>query len=382
MRKSILPLVVLLAFIVACGPIASPTPRPASTTPATLVTLPTITPSPAPAIPTATPTLARPTASPTITQTPTRTRAAVTATTPASARPTTPPTKPPAPRGSLAYHVNRGSIDQMWITNLETGVTTPFQTIGPVMDLVQSTNARFGEFSPDGSKLAYVFAGQLFQPNVLYVLDLRTGNKTPVFSSDGSGGGISSPTWSPNGKHIAFIRLHANQRTWGVYYLNSDGTVCDPASPPICKLRETDQGEQYRGGISWSSSGVFALAANTTGKSDVHKLFFDGTGFQNLTNHVADDTTPVWSPDGKQIAFSSTRDGRAQIYVMNADGAGLRRVSASPYQDFSPAWSPDGNWLAFASTRENLTDIYMMDLHGGNVRRVTTDGADHPFWAK
>ncbi|MBI3740846.1 MAG: PD40 domain-containing protein [Chloroflexi bacterium] len=378
MRKKFFILIALGALLSACGPLATPTPRPAPTSAATLIALATATPSPIPATATTTltPTSARPTATPTITQTPTRTRAAASPT----IRATSTATKPPAPRGSIAYHVNRGGVDEMLIANLESGTTTPFLSLGPTMDFVQKTNAKFGEFSPDGSKLAYVFAGQQNQPNVLYVLDLRDSNKPPlpIFSSDGNNGaGISSPTWSPDGNQVAFIRLQANQRTWGIYYINADGT-----SKEAKILRETDQGEQYRGGVSWSRAGVFTFALNTTGASDVYKVFLDGSGFKNLTTSPADDSTPVWSPDGKQIAFTSTRDGRAQIYVMNADGSGLRRVSESSFADSSPAWSPDGNWIAFTSIRENSTDVYIMDLQGSNVRRITTGGADHPIWSR
>ncbi|MDE3088785.1 MAG: PD40 domain-containing protein, partial [Chloroflexota bacterium] len=86
-------------------------------------------------------------------------------------------------------------------------------------------------------------------------------------------------------------------------------------------------------------------------------------------------------PDGKQIAFTSTRDGRPQIYVMNADGSAVRRVSQGAFADFSPTWSPEGKWLAFASTRDGSTNVFMMDLNGNNVTQLTKGGGDHPIWS-
>ncbi len=111
-------------------------------------------------------------------------------------------------------------------------------------------------------------------------------------------------------------------------------------------------------------------------------MFIDGLGRLNITNNSADNSTPAWSPDGKQIAFTSTRDGRSQINVMNPDGSGVRRVSQGDAKDFSPTWSPDGNWIAFGSFREGSTDIYMMDLNGGNVTRLTQTGGDHLIWSR
>lgn len=55
-----------------------------------------------------------------------------------------------------------------------------------------------------------------------------------------------------------------------------------------------------------------------------------------LTNNKADDLTPVWSPDGKRIAFTSTRDGDLEIYVMNADGSNQKRLTNQPGVDGHP----------------------------------------------
>jgi Tol biopolymer transport system component len=52
------------------------------------------------------------------------------------------------------------------------------------------------------------------------------------------------------------------------------------------------------------------------------------------------DRLPVWSPDGRMVAFVSRRDGNEEIYVMNADGSGQRRLTRTPWNDKSPAWSP------------------------------------------
>jgi TolB protein len=72
------------------------------------------------------------------------------------------------------------------------------------------------------------------------------------------------------------------------------------------------------------------------------------------------DYWPVWSPDGKHIAFTSNRDGNYDIYVMNADASDLRNVTRDPGQDNYAAWSPDGERLAFISNRSGAYEVYVM----------------------
>ncbi len=365
----ILVLIALALFVLGCQATPTPTPRPTAAPPPTVVPLPTITPTRLPATNTPAPPSTATSARPTLT--PTRTPVLDTPT----PEPTPTPSRPSGPTGSVLFYT-RGAdgTGQLFYVNPDNTQVTPFRTVGTTaMDLALDgfgTNAHFGEFStvPIGAKFVYVH-GNNNLPDVLRVVDVKTGATRDLYADRG----ISSPTWSPDGKRIAFIRISQDRATWAISIINEDGSS-------RVDIRASSS-EQYRGGLSWSKLNVLTFAMNVAGGApDIYTLFTDGGGLRNLTNNQAEDTTPIWSPDGSKIVFVSQRDGLPQIYVMNSDGTGVKRLSDGTSRDFSPTWSPEGNWIGFASTRNFSTDIYMMDFNGGNLKRLAN--GDHTVWSR
>jgi transposase len=124
---------------------------------------------------------------------------------------------------------------------------------------------------------------------------------------------------------------------------------------------------------------------------DVWVMNADGSGKTNLTRHEAEDLQPRWSPDGRQIVFTSERDGNADIFLMNADGSNVRNLTNHPAGDTEPAFSPDGTKIAFRSGRvAGTVKIFVMNLDGSGVTNVSGDcceppegGGSHfgPFWS-
>ena len=108
----------------------------------------------------------------------------------------------------------------------------------------------------------------------------------------------------------------------------------------------------------------------------------DGSGQMNLSNSPSsDEWGPAWSPDGKQIAFNSTREGGLpQLFVMNADGTGATRLTEQEAE--YPAWSPDGSTIAFMSSLPDY-DIYVVNVDGSGLRRLTTTPGEDgwPAWS-
>ncbi|MDE6116528.1 MAG: DPP IV N-terminal domain-containing protein, partial [Duncaniella sp.] len=87
--------------------------------------------------------------------------------------------------------------------------------------------------------------------------------------------------------------------------------------------------------------------------------------------------TPLWlrdvkiSPDGSRIAFTYKGD----IYTVPAAGGNALRLTSQPSYESEPVWSPDGKLIAFASDREGGNDIFIMDSTGGEATRLTYNSA-------
>ena len=117
---------------------------------------------------------------------------------------------------------------------------------------------------------------------------------------------------------------------------------------------------------------------------DIYTVRPDGSGLRQLIDAPGYDVSPEWSPDGSKIAFVSNRDGDFDIYVMDLATGEVSRLTdddpaipAKLRKDHSPAFSPNGKKIAFSSTRDksdadgNTEDVYVMNTDGSEVTRLT-----------
>jgi TolB protein len=103
---------------------------------------------------------------------------------------------------------------------------------------------------------------------------------------------------------------------------------------------------------------------------------------KRLTNHTAIDTSPDYSPDGRQIVFNSDRGGTQQLYVMDADGRNVKRISYGAGRYATPVWSPRGDLIAFTKISGGTFYIGVMGVDGKGERLLAQGFlVEGPTWA-
>ncbi len=127
------------------------------------------------------------------------------------------------------------------------------------------------------------------------------------------------------------------------------------------------------------ASGRIVFVSDRDGNNEIYTMSADGSNQRRLTNTVADDQNPRWSPDGTKIAFQSNRSGSTQIFTMNADGSNPRQITNIADVAEFPSWSPDGTKIAF-DAGANVSpifpftnrSIYIANADGSDATQVTT----------
>jgi TolB protein len=137
----------------------------------------------------------------------------------------------------------------------------------------------------------------------------------------------------------------------------------------------------FRGSNSapaWSPDGkTLAVTLSREGGSQLFTIDITGNGEpRRLTQSNSIDTEPVYSPDGKLIYFVSDRGGSPQIYRMPAAGGNPERVTFTGNYNISPALSQDGRWIAYISRVNGEFKLHVMELATGTTTAITETSAD------
>ena len=256
-------------------------------------------------------------------------------------------------------------------TALRTGTVSITATIDG-----RSASATIRVFANHGFDLAFGSA-EVAAPDELFTLDLNDPQAlaTPLFPM---GRPASHVAPSPDGSRIAFV-----------VYAESGGS----AWPATVFVADRDGGNPLRltwndarnSSPAWSPDGrQIAFSSQVLGEpADVWVMDIDGSNAVNLTADQpgASKRSPAWSPHlgdgGYRIAYSCEAGGSSQLWTMRVDGTDKRLITGdASFFDSDPAWSPDGLTIAFQrSGAATFGDLYLVSATGGPARALMTGNA-------
>ncbi len=226
--------------------------------------------------------------------------------------------------------------------------------------------------SPDGRHLAYV-SYRTGNP-VVYEQDLVTGVEQVISDI----GRINvTPVYSPDGRRILFGRTEDDHTE-----------LFEVQRNPLCCTRRvtyTGQGETLGGAYS-PDGRQLAITSTPLGNPQIYVLDVQRGGDPAIVSRYVFGergyaTSPDWSPRGDRIAYHTWVDQWFQIVTVNPDGSD-RRVMTSQGTNEDPSWAPDGRHLVFAGTLRGYYALWVLDTVSGRLRSVAVNNVDQlPHWS-
>jgi len=135
---------------------------------------------------------------------------------------------------------------------------------------------------------------------------------------------------------------------------------------------------------TWSPDGrQLAFTSFYSGNPDLVLYEVAAKRYKNISFQNVLHSAPSWSRDGQRIALTMTLAGNSDIYIMNTTGRNIRRITHSAALESSPSWSAGDREIVFTSGRSGSPQIYIMSTDGSNVRRLTFQGRYNgsPEWS-
>jgi Tol biopolymer transport system component/DNA-binding winged helix-turn-helix (wHTH) protein len=252
-----------------------------------------------------------------------------------------------------------------------------FPTAGEIVPLVSMPGRQFSPaLSPDGTRVAFAYGGA---PHPGIYVALIDGDKPLQLTGNHRD---NYPTWSPDGRQIAFARFQSDDQKslYVIPALGGSERRVYTASFPKWSAPSTNGEPRYCNKMDWSPDGnslIFTESVDNGTKARLTLLSLTDLTARPLTfprNHQSD-CSPVFSPDGATVAFArSFLSGfLSDVFVMQVAGGQPLRLTTGN-SGGPPAWTQDGSEIVFASPTTGFWSLWRMSASGGMPQRVGGPG--------
>ncbi len=224
-------------------------------------------------------------------------------------------------------------------------------------------------WAPDGRAIAYTSWRSGFMD--IYISNIFQGTLiTPAKGTPNSQNFL--PAFSPDGTRLAFSSNRDGNSE--IYVMNRDGS----------NLVRITNHPSIDSTPTWSpTGGQIAFTSERGGSPGIYVVGVDGLGLRRISSDSYADRA-TWSPAPlNELAYAARTGPGYDIKVLNIASGQTRQITFGEGSNESPAWAPNGRHMAFTSTRAGRTQVFTVDLDGKNVRQVTRDGNNfYPNWSQ
>ena len=184
--------------------------------------------------------------------------------------------------------------------------------------------------------------------------------KTVITSSEP----IMSPSWSPDGKRIAYVSFEDGPSAIFIQNLATG------------ERQKVSDAKGINGAPAWSPDGTeLAMTLSKDGSPDIYLLDVATKSLHRLTRDNSIETEPNWSPDGRRLVFTSDRGGKPQLYLLSPNGGEPERLTFEGEYNARGVFSPDGRSVAMVHGGNGYR-IALMDLGSRNLKVLTRGRQD------